>query len=650
MTENYETIPPELIEMLRETTDFYAYAKLLKEAAMYAPVAVVSSDTPTGPHFTQRAQDAINDIGFAFDFSNSFRKSVAGLTYKGQLIFGEISSDIINRYVDFETFYVRIQSTNHSINGEALSFVSIDENGISSPFRGLTFYVLLLQKRQIVSMATFDTFEKVFKKYQLHSDSMFITDFISNHKELTVIGIKFPWLNHLNPALYTENEKFISDNKMQHAMADNVWDERSILTKLFPDTEDYKSVTTIPPSYRDIFGVRKFYDYESRLVNCKNGIRVTPNAPETYKRGIYIAGNCILFGVGSSDAGTIASYLQNKLNDECPELEFCVFNYGYLLSDSEESDVAEVVNILNYLPAKPGDIVITLFEYGMDEYIDGESIKRPYKYGDIFYDNSHLTEAGNHSFADMIFDKLKERNFYPETAGAKTEIAKTPRRDNLNLTPEDAAKLSQYTAVLDNIAGLLEIKPSDNIGAIVMNCNPFTNGHRYLIETAAAQVKYLIIFVVEEDKSDFPFADRYELVQAATEDLENVFAVPSGRFIISSLTFSEYFNKKDIGSMSVNPSNDVRMFGGQLAPHLFIKVRFAGEEPLDPVTRRYNREMEAVLPQYGIKFIEIPRKETDGNVISASRVRELLKTRDFEAIAKLVPEVTLHYLMEKYND
>jgi [citrate (pro-3S)-lyase] ligase len=645
MPENYETIPQELFEKLKNTTDFYAYTKLLKEAAMYASVAVVSSDTPIGPYFSQKEQDAINNIGFQFDLSNSFRQSVAGLTYKGQLVFGEISPDIIDRTVQFDEVSVKIVSTNWVTRGGGVSRVSVNDMSIMNLHRGLAFYIISLEKKQIISAVKFDTFQKVINKLQIYPSLVCIDDYINNHKELTVIGLNLNRLCFISPDLYTENEKFIADNSIRYF--ESV--EGNILQKYFPDPDDLKAVLTTPPSYYDMFGVRKFYDFESRLVNCKNGIRVTPGAPESYKRAIYIVGGCSFFGVGGSDTGTIAAFLQNTLNEECPELEICVFNYGYYLGGTDDFDPENLKRILDFLPAKSGDIVIVSYEYGMSEYVDCSKIDRPYKYGDIFFDISHFTEAGYHSFADMIFDKLKANNFYENATEKAVEIAKTPRRDELNLTPEDAAKLSQYIAVLDNIAGLLEIKPDDNIGAIVMNCNPFTNGHRYLIETAAAQVKYLIIFVVEEDKSDFPFADRYELVQAATEDLENVFAVPSGNFIISSLTFSEYFNKKEIASMSVNPSNDVRMFGGQLAPHLFIKVRFAGEEPLDPVTRRYNQEMEAILPQYGIKFVEIPRKETDGNVISASRVRELLKTRDFEAIAELVPEVTLKYLMEKYK-
>ena len=40
-------------------------------------------------------------------------------------------------------------------------------------------------------------------------------------------------------------------------------------------------------------------------------------------------------------------------------------------------------------------------------------------------------------------------------------------------------------------------------GAVVMNCNPLTLGHRYLIEQALKQCDYLMIFVVQEDKSFF---------------------------------------------------------------------------------------------------------------------------------------------------
>ena len=183
-----------------------------------------------------------------------------------------------------------------------------------------------------------------------------------------------------------------------------------------------------------------------------------------------------------------------------------------------------------------------------------------------------------------------------------------------------------------------------SIGAIVMNCNPFTLGHRYLVEHAAAQVVKLYIFIVEEDKSQFPFADRIELVKQGVKDLSNVEVLPSGKFIISQQTFSGYFNKAELQDVAVDSSEDVEIFGREIAPTLGITIRFAGEEPNDTVTRQYNETMKKILPRYGVEFREIPRKAVGDEVISASTVREALKRGDFDKIKSLVPDTTLLYL------
>lgn len=177
-----------------------------------------------------------------------------------------------------------------------------------------------------------------------------------------------------------------------------------------------------------------------------------------------------------------------------------------------------------------------------------------------------------------------------------------------------------------------------------MNCNPFTLGHQYLAEYAAAQVAKLYIFVVEEDKSEFPFADRIELVKQGVKHIPNVEVLPSGKFIISQQTFSGYFNKAELQDVAVDSSEDVEIFGKEIAPTLGITVRFAGEEPTDNVTRQYNETMKKILPQYGVEFIEIPRKTFGDEAISASKVREALHAGDFDKIKTLVPETTLNYL------
>ena len=185
-------------------------------------------------------------------------------------------------------------------------------------------------------------------------------------------------------------------------------------------------------------------------------------------------------------------------------------------------------------------------------------------------------------------------------------------------------------------------------GAIVMNCNPFTKGHLYLIEYAASQVDYLYIFAVQEDKSFFKFDDRIELMRQGTAHIPNVKVFPSGKFILSSTTFSEYFDKANLGGTTVDTSMDVEIFAKHIAPVLDISVRFVGQEPLDPITNQYNDAMKRILPEYGIELREIPRKESDGQVISASRVRKYLEEGKWDEIKEIVPVTTYNFLYEKY--
>lgn len=190
-----------------------------------------------------------------------------------------------------------------------------------------------------------------------------------------------------------------------------------------------------------------------------------------------------------------------------------------------------------------------------------------------------------------------------------------------------------------------------DIGSIVMNCNPVTNGHLALIRHGAAHCAFLYLFVVEEDRSFFPFADRLELVRRATEGMERVCVCPGGPFIISAMTFPTYFLKETESPSLLQSELDVTLFGQCLAPPLGIRKRFAGQEPLDPVTRCYNETMARLLPGMGVEFCEIPRAERGGAPISASRVRRILKeeggvTRELLA---LVPACTGAYLLERYG-
>ena len=181
-------------------------------------------------------------------------------------------------------------------------------------------------------------------------------------------------------------------------------------------------------------------------------------------------------------------------------------------------------------------------------------------------------------------------------------------------------------------------------GAVIMNCNPFTKGHQYLIETAAGQCTLLYIFVVSENKSDFPAASRLALVKAGTSHIPNVQIHPTGPYLISAATFPDYFFKNSVDPKNVNTILDLTVFAEHFARPLGISRRFVGTEPFDGVTAMYNRQMKEFLPRYGIEVVEIDRAASDGKAISASRVRKLLAENKLDEIRKLVPDTTFAYL------
>ena len=207
---------------------------------------------------------------------------------------------------------------------------------------------------------------------------------------------------------------------------------------------------------------------------------------------------------------------------------------------------------------------------------------------------------------------------------------------------DDAALLESRRDGLKRF--LAEFPKAD--GAIVMNADPFTNGHRYLVETAAACCDRLLVFVLSKDAAHVPAQARLMLVRQGCADLPNVSVCPGGAYVISSATFPDYFFKNKTDAASAHTRLDATLFAEQIAPACGISTRFVGEEPRDPMTAAYNEALLAILPAHGVSVRVIPRKLFCGEPISASRVRALWQKRDYASIAPLVPATTLTYIRE----
>ena len=180
--------------------------------------------------------------------------------------------------------------------------------------------------------------------------------------------------------------------------------------------------------------------------------------------------------------------------------------------------------------------------------------------------------------------------------------------------------------------------------ALVMNANPFTLGHQYLAEKAAAENDILHLFIVSEDASLVPFSVRKKLVMAGTAHLKNIRYHDSGPYIISSATFPSYFQKDQEAVIESHALLDLTVFT-RIAQAMNITRRYVGEEPNSLVTGIYNEIMQKKLPENGIECIIVPRLQSEGKVISASTVRQAIKAGNWEALKELVPKTTLDYFM-----
>lgn len=207
---------------------------------------------------------------------------------------------------------------------------------------------------------------------------------------------------------------------------------------------------------------------------------------------------------------------------------------------------------------------------------------------------------------------------------------------------EDVALLDNKIEELDQL--LKNIEDQRESGAIVVNANPMTKGHLYLINEARKMTDLLHIFMVEEDGSTFPYDFRYKIVKEELEKFDDVLVHPGNNYIISKNTFPTYFYKDEKTILKAYSELDSKIFGRYFARTLNIKKRFVGTEDKDLVTKNYNETMERILSDYGIEVVEIPRASLDDEIISASKVRLFLKERKFEEAYKFLPEATIKAL------
>lgn len=242
-----------------------------------------------------------------------------------------------------------------------------------------------------------------------------------------------------------------------------------------------------------------------------------------------------------------------------------------------------------------------------------------------------LMETGIGGINNMV-EQLKKIKEEGEVCKENNQECKKEEKTNLNITTPQHLNPS----IPQPLTTTTPLR-----GVVVMNCNPFTLGHRYLIEQAAKQVERLFVMVVREDCSLFSYAERKAMVEQGVAHLKNVTVIDGSEYAISQATFPTYFLKRLDDAADTQMLLDLDLFRRHIAPALGATVRFVGTEPTDRLTRRYNQLMHEVLADVR----EIVRLEKEGNAVSASRVRKAMEQGDMSTIRQLVPPTTLPYII-----
>jgi [citrate (pro-3S)-lyase] ligase len=317
-----------------------------------------------------------------------------------------------------------------------------------------------------------------------------------------------------------------------------------------------------------------------------------------------------------------------------------------LALDSERREARRLIEASGLTFEDKVDVMAGLYE-------DGRLVATGSREGGVL---KMLAVAPDHQGGSALGELVTELVINGRRAGfeslfvfTKPEYAVSFQSLNFSLlaSQEKAALLEYGKGIAAWLASGSGLVCAGSNGAVVVNCNPFTHGHRYLIESAARQVDNLYVFVVREECSAFPFDVRYRLVEQGVRDVGNAIVLDTSRYIVSAATFPTYFLKQDDPAARIQMELDVTLFASRIAPFFGVTRRFVGTEPDDPLTCAYNQTMRRLLPAHGIGLTVIERKRTANGVISASRVRRLAARSDFAALADSVPETTLAYLMSK---
>lgn len=517
--------------------------------------------------------------------------------------------------------------------------------------------ILIFNNGNLKTLLAYEDYEHIKNQQQLDFYLKYNTNCTLNNDIESAVEIfkRFPKYNYLAVSIGNETGEFICRSYVATVKIDDIYmrlkkNNVNVYRVKIPKLKDIDNVKCYGVDNKH--GIWEFTNliadgelqepqYIDKITDLKIGFdtkvcNVHGEVLGDKKRKIYLIGPCIAGGWTNVEKESLPEILYEKT--EQSGYEYSILPIKQVIGNDKEDNLS----ILTY-DIKKNDIVIFICNYSGDDWeLDTTPLYNTYTGSKWLFQGQepiHTTVTGNKIIADFLIENIVKPTFFRSVCSDDDTVI---YKGEPQFPYDVQDKIEKY---ITNVRKTRTINSANaDIGAIVMNCNPFTNGHRYLVEYASKQTDYLYLFVVEENLSAVPFSDRFIMVYEGVKDIDNVIVVPSGHFIISRDTFKNYF-EKETDIHDVNAEEDVYIFARYIAKGLNISKRFVGEEPTDHVTNVYNQTMKKVFEKYEIELIEIPRKKLDnGNVISATEVRKFVLQDEWLKISQYVPQSTYNYL------
>ena len=456
------------------------------------------------------------------------------------------------------------------------------------------------------------------------------------------VFIEVPIINKTNKSCIKNEMNFLCNNNYKTILKSHIPEIVEFNKKFLGELYSYEMINDIcfPAKILIVNGLLSQQNFENNYFHVISGKRATLHNNENAAGCINFYGNCIVFGQMVDDAHTISTLIQDKINED--KYNINAINYGI-----KSNNLSEIIRNINYNGIFSSDLNVIFYNDTEDDLniVKRLGINRQYKLSDLFnqknLDNCfldtplHCNYIANEYIAQHLYNKILKR-WLKEHSEVSSKLIIPKYERNLY---ENNKYILQYMEVLKK-----NYKAGNN-GGIVMNCNPFTNGHLELIKYASNMVDTLYVFIIQEDRSIFKFEDRLKMARESCSLFKNVVVLPSGEFLGSAMLFPEYGSEKT--NVKIDCFDDTNFFCKIIAPSLDIKYRFVGEENNDFITRHLNDELKIELPKYGLKLIELKRfSNSQGIIFSASYVRKMISENKLDSIIDLVPRSTLRIILE----